>query len=235
MVDMFVAGPGDIIAAGVDRFLDRLAVAVGELPVVSLSWKRRVAAGALAVVGFGGIMFASAASALAFWRQVASARRRRSASVSSHGFSPLLKGALLPVAAHVARALATPEAEQDAIFLGADQEGWAVRQIDEMAPFRRSRRCRRRCVRCRAACRRVRAASRRSTGHNHPGSREAGPNASSVDQLHRDRRGFAAADAQRGDAALLALGLERADQRDDQARAAGADRDGRARSRRRGR
>src|SRR4030095_1978234 len=45
-----------------------------------------------------------------------------------------------------------------------------------------------------------------------------------LNQLDRDRRGLAAADAQRGDALGLALGLERADQRDDQPRAGGADR-----------
>src|SRR3546814_1221482 len=45
-----------------------------------------------------------------------------------------------------------------------------------------------------------------------------------LDQFHRNRGRFAAADAQAGDAARLAVALERGDQRRDDARAAGADR-----------
>src|SRR3546814_9103058 len=46
----------------------------------------------------------------------------------------------------------------------------------------------------------------------------------SSDLFHRNRGRFAAADAQAGDAARLAVALERGDQRRDDARAAGADR-----------
>src|SRR3546814_14840734 len=45
-----------------------------------------------------------------------------------------------------------------------------------------------------------------------------------LDQFHHNRGRFAAADAQAGDAARLAVALERGDQRRDDARAAGADR-----------
>src|SRR3546814_3798441 len=45
-----------------------------------------------------------------------------------------------------------------------------------------------------------------------------------LDQFHRNRGRFAAADAQAGDAARLAVALERGDQRREDARAAGADR-----------
>jgi len=48
--------------------------------------------------------------------------------------------------------------------------------------------------------------------------------ASVDDALHRNCSSFAAADAQRRDAALQVLRLQRMQQRDDQARAGGADR-----------
>jgi hypothetical protein len=47
---------------------------------------------------------------------------------------------------------------------------------------------------------------------------------SRLDQLHRHRRRLAAADAQRGDAALAALLLERVHESDENSRATSADR-----------
>ena len=57
----------------------------------------------------------------------------------------------------------------------------------------------------------------------------------SSQQFDRHGGGLAAADAQRGDAALLAALAQRAEQRDDDARAAGADRVAERDRRRRGR
>ena len=57
-----------------------------------------------------------------------------------------------------------------------------------------------------------------------PGMRECVEQALMDDALHRNRGGFAAADAQRRDAALQVLRLQRMQQRDDQARAGRADR-----------